>query len=496
MLKNTERLFLSAESLKTCRSLLILFVFIFSANAHAQRLSGHFLISTPKLKQTLENLIVQKKPIVGTYADSIHLPSTIPIAVEKVEYKLDWKQSTIAPIIDNKIRFSLIQPQLEVLVPQLNIDTYIIKEINGAILKVHVKSNCENIKLTATSDTIDLLADMTGAGNVNSVDVKTSINSIDIGSPKLSVKDFLCDNVTGLEDVVADEMLQQFSKVDFFKPMLLDKMNAVLVEDIRVYTAKVEKIIRNQVQDNDDLQSLQFNLLQINENFLDIAFSTGEPANTVVELENYKIPTDAVLVVDKNLLQDYLRKNLNSKFSKTSYSSKTIAELDKLTQSRFKQFFVWPALMKRPKGKALILRPALETLVLSIKPNTDVKNLVTNVVAGIWVMDGTESMVYLRSKIQAQSSLAPDKVQTVINSLKTTPSWDESYVKKHDCSKRISTSIVDTVAQKYFTDNWANVNLSAMQLVDGKTVKLKNVFLSSDEKLYFNLNLDNLKTSP
>ena len=492
MQKNKDRLILSDQKQKICRALSIIFVLFFTANAHGQKLSGHFLISTTKLKQTLENLIVQKKPIAGVYEEPLSFSALVPIAVSNVQYNLDWQSVNFNPIQNNNIRFALNNPKLEITVPKISIDTVLVKEINGVILKVNVKSNCENIKVVTSTDIISIQAGIAGSVKADRVDMSAQVTDINLGTPQLNVENFKCDNISGIEDLVADEILQQFTRIDFYKPFLLKKINTLLAAQIEQYAEKAEKSIKDQVLTIDGLSAPQFSLLQINENFIDVGFALNKPDESFSAVTNYQLNSDAVLVVDKTEMQEFIKQGLSAKLAKLSYSSKNIPELDKLTKSRFKQFFVWPALMKIPKGQELVLRPMLESLNIMIKPETYVNQLNLTATAGLWVVERNEAMVYLRTNLQAVSNIADTaKVQTTISSLKTSAVWDSGYVNRHDNSKRISTGIVDSTAQKFFTNTWATANLSVLKLTNTASAKLKKIYYSKDNKLYFELGLNN-----
>lgn len=492
MLKNMERLFSSDEIKKTCRGLSTIFVFLMCANASAQKLSGNFLISTAKLKQTFEDLIVQKKPIAGVYETPLTFSSLIPISVSNVQYNLDWKNVSFNPIENNNIQFALVEPQLDILVPKLEIDTYLVKEVNGVILKVRVQSTCENIRLVTTTDVISVLAGISGSAKSDHVNMSANITDVNLGKPKLSVQNLKCSNIAGFEDLVADEILQQFTQLDFYKPVLLSKMNELLAGQVEKYAAKAEKAIKDQVMTVDGLSAPLFSLLQINDQYIDIGFSLNNPNATLSNITGYKLNSDGAMVVNKSELQDYIKQSLSAKLAKLSYSSKTITELDKLTRSRFKQFFVWPALMKLPKGQELILRPMLESLSFTLKPDSYVINLNLTATAGIWVMARNEQMVYLRSNLTASSNVAnAAQVKTTIQSLASSAVWDQNFLKRYGASKRISTSIVDSTAEKFFNDNWATANLSVLKLTDTVSTGLKKIFYSKDNKLYFELNLNN-----
>lgn len=496
MLKNTDRLFLSDQKQKTCRVLTTIFVFFLAvveaANAQPQSLSGHFLISTPKLMQTLENLIVQKKPVVGVFEKPLSFSFPVPIAISNIQYNFDWQSESFYPIQNNAIQFVLNNPKIEILVPKVSIDTVLIKEVNGVILRLNVKSTCENIKLITSTDAINIQAAVMGLAESNQVDLSAEITNINLGTPKLTVGDFKCDNISGFEDLIEDEILQQFARIDFYKPVLQEKVNSLIAAHLKKYAAKAEQAITDQILSVDGLTSLRFSLLQINEKFIDIGFSLNNPETTAAFDTDYNISSDAVLVVDKTEMQEFLKEGLSAKLEKLSYSSKDIPELDKLTKSRFKQFFVWPALMKIPKGQELILRPMLESLNIAVKPNAYVKQLDLSATAGLWVFAQKEAMVYLRTYLNATSNVAnAAQVQTSISNLKTTSVWDTGYLKRHGNSKRISTGLVDSTAQKFFNNNWATTNLSVLKLTDTNSAKLKRIFYSSGNKLFFELGLDN-----
>ena len=132
----------------------------------------------------------------------------------------------------------------------------------------------------------------------------------------------------------------------------------------------------------------------------------------------------------------------------------------------------------------------LESLSIALKPDSYVSSVNVTATAGIWVMERNEAMVYLRTNLQATSNIADAaKVQTKISSLKTSSVWDKGYLDRHDCSKRISTGIVDTTAKKFFSDKWATANLSILKLTSTTSAQLKRIYYSKENKLYFELGL-------
>lgn len=493
MLQNMDRIISSDEFKKTCRILSTIFiVFFLSANAQAQKLSGHFLISTPKLKQTLQNLIVQKKPLTGVYNNMTFASSLAPITINNVQYNLDWQSVNFQTMNDNNIQFSLMQPQLDIIVPKLEVDTYIVQEVNGVILKLHVQSTCESIRLTTTTEGISVFAAISGSAKSDHVNMSAKVSDINLGTPKLAIQGFKCSNITGFENLIADEILKQFTQYDFYKPIIVEKMNLLLSEQLEKYAVKAEKAIKDQVMSVDGLSAPLFSLLQVNENYIDIGFALNNPEANFNSVNGYKMNSDGAMIVDKSELQDYLKSSLSAKLAKLSFSSKNITELDKLTRSRFKQFFVWPALMKLPKGQELILRPMLESLSFTVKPNSYVSNLNLIATTGLWIMARNEQMVYLRSNLQAISNVANTaQVKTTIQSLQSNAVWDSKFISKYGASKRISTSIVDSTAETFFNDNWATANLSVLKLTSTASASLKKIFYGSDNKLYFELGLNN-----
>lgn len=492
MLKNTERLISSDKIKKTCRGISIIFVFLFSANATAQKLSGNLLISTTKLKQTLEGLITGKKPISGVYETAISFPSVVPISVNNVQYNLDWQQVEFNPIANHNIHFALLQPQLDILVPKLEIDTYLVQEVNGAVIKVRIQTVCENIKVVTSTDAISVLAAISGAAKSDHVDLSANVTDINLGAPKLVVQNFKCSNITGFEDIIGDEILQQFSRIDLFKPLLLGKVNALLKEQLQKHALKAEQVIRDQMLGAEGLSAPVFSLLQVNDQYIDIGFALNDVAAVLKPVTAYTLKSEAVMVVDKAELQSYLKQSMSVKLAKLSYSSKNIIELDKLTRSRFKQFFVWPGLMKLPKGQELILRPMLENLEISLKPDSYVTHLNMTVTAGVWVLARQEPMIYLRTYLQAASNIANTaQVKTTVQALSSSAVYDQGFLNKYSPSKRISTNLVDKTAKSFFNDNWATANLSVLKLTDTVSASLKKIFYSKENKLYFEIALNN-----
>lgn len=490
---------ISAGVSKKIRLLTKLFFFLLvtSKNLFAQQLSGELYYPTSRLKSNIASSLNMDKPTEGRFSvTSLNIHAGFPFVIDDISYQYLWQTPEVSIQDENNINVSVKNAQVLFDIPHLNIDTTIVKYIDGAVINIRVKSDCSSIKMVATSSQVNLkLSRVEAAGSV--FDLALAAQQLQYEKPNLEIASFECTNIQGIEAEIKENIFENFNQLDLYNNVFLEKLNIAVQDKIHEVLVSIDQSI----QEN-------FNKLRMNLNQKIRVKSIGSDKMTLQFAFNKELIKDAIVDkipsqvgngtygvmfnVKKDELIAFIKQLLKAKLDTVQISSTQIKALDKLTKSRFQQFFVWPALMKRKKGQELILRPTIENLNIAVQNNTFSKDLQTQINTGLWTMDENRPMVYFKSSFTSHITfLNGSETSFPISGLTTKAQWDADYLKEKKCSKRIATSIIDTIGQSVFNQNWAKQNLNAIILGQTQQYRFKDVFNSQNKTLF--IRLENLK---
>jgi len=487
--------FISVSEMKKIRLLTTFFVsfLLISISAVAQQLSGEVYYPTSRLKADISSALSPAKPFSGVISgSSLNIPVGFPFVIDDVSFQYLWQMPEVAIQDETNINISVKSAQILFVVPHLSIDTTIVKYIDGAVINIKVKSECSNIKMVATSNQVNLkLSRVQTTGSL--FDLALEAQQLQYDKPNLEIASFECSNIQGLEDVIKENIFENFNQLDLYNNVFLQKLNIVVQDKIHEVLSTIDQSVQesfNKFKLNLN-QKIRVKSIASDKVIIQFAFNKELNKDAVVDEIPSQINSGTYGVmfnVKKDDLVTFIKQLLKSKLESVQISSKQIKAFDKLTKSRVQQFFVWPALMKRKKGQELVLRPTVENLNLAVQSNTFSKVLQTQINTGLWAIDENKPMVYFKSNFVSNITfLNGSETSFPITGLKTKAQWDADYLKEKRCSKRIATSIIDTIGQAVFNQNWAKQNLNAIILGQTQQYRFKDVFNLQNKTLFIRL---------
>jgi hypothetical protein len=250
---------------------------------------------------------------------------------------------------------------LDINVERLSIDQVIQKEINGIVVRVHLKANCGPIVLhqNGANAAADLRFDWSGD------DPSAEIASLDLNwAPgSWTLEDFSCTGPNGLDSVLHDEIVKRFNDAKAFKPYLVSFLSAFM----KAQTVGVMQKLRSPLTvkaGSSMLRLLVGKLVPTSSGV--VANISVSKASDAVPAVDATLPTDSTLshlpkdrpaiVGDLSALQFMMHTELSNRPDYLTVDLQQVSAFAKLMKSRFLQFFVWRDLWKYPKTNPFYLR--------------------------------------------------------------------------------------------------------------------------------------------
>ena len=421
------------------------------------------------IDQSILQNSVFEKVLIG-----LKYEAEVPIVVDQLNLKFQMSGAKTQIQKDSELNyFSTNMPEIKISahISNLQIHGIIDKIISGAHVKIKIDSDCKNISFDA------LLTENNFYTQIIRNAAETKYQYRDI---KMNFNPFSCTQVHGIEDFVTDiairslqDKLQLQNLVgEAVSKILNDKLNNLKSDGIQQANLFIQKI------DSEATLMLGQSQLRSDEIQTPIEIQTSSDqqyrASDIMLATNKTNHTSNALVINKSDLEFLIQNAAAKKLKKIQYSSDEIPELKKLLQSRFKQFFIWPALMKRPKNLPLTLVPALESFSFNLPTEKETNQINFKIKVGHWIQDQKLPMVYFRSEadLYAQST-----EKLTVAKLSNSYVWDQSYVSKNNVLERISLNLVNSAAQNLLQNTLNNQILSAQ---DSFLKNLKSVYLSKE----------------
>jgi hypothetical protein len=459
---------------------LSLVLVFFSSQAHSKdiEIKAQLLVDQSVIAQQVDQVIAENNRISSSLIE-LKYEDELPVFIDEIRFDLSFGPSQSGYLNESQILVTKM-PEIRVsgLIPRVHIVGSINKIINGVQFNIKVDSECKNINYEATF-----------TENVINTKFNTtsSESQFTFGTTKSNIAPFSCSAVQGMDAFLTQRVGQVLENKVMLQQMLSSQLDRILKQQaVRVNESSLVAVNQFLKKIDPDLHvsHTQLNFSK-DQSVMDLILKTRsfveyKATNTVFK-SSMHVKTNAAVFVSKQDFDFLIQNAMAKKLSELEYSSDDIPEFKKLLNSRFKQFFIWPALMKRPKGLPLKLKPILENFSTEIPTEQFQKNLNFKMQIGQWVLDLTEPMVYLRSR----AIFRADVLNTVqLQELKNSYVWDQNYLSAHHVSQRISLGLVNSAAQGLIQ---GKINSFIPTSTQSFLKNVKYLYLSKDQILELGL---------
>ncbi len=486
---------------------LLLSVVICSSNALAEGLTGQIILPTQKFLKNSENQISKLNPYINEVKQIQLSVGGLPLAVDQFKYQISWGTHSLKINSESQIIASFNDLVSRVHINELKINGYIKKVINGITLNLLVKTTCQNISAQLSIPKLTMKGFFENKSQINKpIDLAASLTDVQAEGSQIHVDEIKCDQIQGVEEEITQEITNFIDQNQFYQKQLLDILNIKIDEQLaKTNQAIFEKLTgQNNTYNLDLIQNSIVKIKKIDDQFIQIVFGFNLNSEQTAMFDQnifsfnaesiIKSKTDLVFIVRQKSFEKIMSEKMNKKLFANRHSSKDISALDDLTKSRFKQFFVWPALMKRKKGKELILRPQVTDLKINLPINSLSQSIAIKLKTGLWVLDDDIKMVYFQNSFDIRSLKNQNSLWVLgLTQLVTDYIWDPTYLAHKKYSKRISTKIINAALTAFFTNSWAKENFGGFIISPDQKIELVGFMTDSHENFYSFFNLEQVR---
>lgn len=463
-----------------CICALSLVLIFFSSQAHSEdvEIKAQLLVDQSVIAQQVDQVIAENNRISSSLT-GLKYDDELPVYIDETRFDLSLSPSQSTYLNESQTLLTKI-PEIRIsgYIPRVHIVGFITKMINGAQFNIKVDSECKNInyEVVFTENLINTKFNTTN-----------SESQFTFGSTKSSVTPFSCSAVQGMDAFLTQRVGQVLENKAMLQQMLSSQLDRILKQQAgRVNENSLVAVNELLKKIDPDLYVSRTQLNFSKEHtMMDLTLKTSRIIHYTVTNSVFKstmqAKTNAAVSVSKQDFDFLIQNAMAKKINMLEYSSDDIPELKKLLNSRFKQFFIWPALMKRPKGQPLKLKPMLESFSTEIPTEQFQKNINFKMQIGQWVLDSAQPMVYLRSNATFKADVS-SAVQ--LQNLNNSYVWDQNYLSIHQVSQRISLGLVNSAAQGLIQDKINSVIPTSSQSF---LKNIKYLYLSKDQMLELGL---------
>ncbi len=486
---------------------LLLLVVTCSSVGSAEGLVGQVVLPIQKFLKNGENQISKLNPYINEVTQIQLTVGGLPLAVNQFKYQISWGTHNLQVSSQSQITASFTDLVSRIHISELRINGYIKKVINGVTLNLLVKTTCQNINAQLSIPKLTMKGFFENKGQINRpIELAASLTDVLAEDSQVQVDHIKCDQIQGVEEEITKEIKNFINQNQLYQEQLLDILNIKIHEQL-VKTNQViyEKLTgKNNIYNLNLIQNSIVKIKKLDSQVLQIVFGFNLSSEQTAKFDQnifsfdtervIKSKTDLVFIVSQNSFEKIMSEKMNKKLFARMYTSKDISALDDLTKSRFKQFFVWPALMKRKKGKELILRPQVTDLKINLPANGISQSIAVKLKTGLWVLDDDIKMVYFQNSFDIKSIKNQEGFWILgLTQLVTDYIWDPAYLAHKNYSKRISTKIINTALTAFFTNNWAKENFGGLVISPDQKIELYGFMVDSHENFYSFFNLEQVR---
>lgn len=429
----TNRKFLSSAAI-------LVWIAIFSQTALAAQSKAQLYMPWPMLNTKLNTVLSGSNSSFSTKVPSSTLDAGGFLwSITNITYEA----ATNAPTSHTNgsvIAFEANNSSLKVTIQKIAVDQIIEKEINGAIVRIHLVADCGPLTFTQPKASVSSLFDISWSSGSPVASLKNSALSWVQNS--WVINDFACNGPNGLSDILKTNISDRLRNADDFKPYLTEFLTSEVHGLITNTLNKVREPLT--VTAASSRQTFKvgvlYNLPQGVVADLTVSDSSHDDVLPPAALPSPEIlnalpSTTPSFLAGKELLEQIIRSEFNAQAASVKTDLQSVPSFHALMQDRIKQLFGWADLRKYPKNSPFPLtmfKPKFEGLAVTsankLKTTFDLNGVAQSYRENQWW-----NWLVIKGKTSAEVSVtvANGRVtyNTTVTPLNTTIKYGPEYTK-------------------------------------------------------------------
>ncbi len=304
---------------------------------------------------------------------------SIQVASERVDLAVQVQMKAIKSTQANSVDLQLQLQNANVAAYNLNLVITIKKDLGFGIATLTYNMQCQQAQLklnnqnTISSEVVFQQGHATASGI-----------GWDLSNTAVSTTLVGCNEIPGLEEEIKTQikvLVQQSFVLDGIKTLVNSKLDKVIndkiTEQINTY-AKSVNLSATPSHAFDDKNNLWI--------YSNDSVQSSFQATELLELAKSTQPS---LLLKKSGIESLVKDTINQYLSRATISSKTTTGLQKLTCSRFVQFFIWPALRSLNRCFELKIQNQVKTVKID-----NLQKLEMNIDLSSWASGDNRNLAY------------------------------------------------------------------------------------------------------
>ncbi|MBC7742696.1 MAG: hypothetical protein H7061_10890 [Bdellovibrionaceae bacterium] len=358
----------------------------------------------------------------------------VQVVSERIDLAVQLQMKSISNAQPNALNLQMQLQNASAAAHNLNLVIAIRQDIGFGVATMTYNMQCQEAQLqlnNRNSISADVLFQQ---GHATSPAIVWDLSNTEISTTLVG-----CNEIPGLEDeikVQIKNLIQQSFILDGIKNLV---------------NANLDKVINEKLGQQIEAYAKNLNLSQAPSHSFDEKsnlwlFSSADVVNLfqASELAELGRSTTPSLLVKKSGIETMLKTALNQYLASATISSKTTSGLDRLTCSRFVQFFVWPALRSLNRCFEMTIQNRVKKVAI-----TNLKNLEMSIELQSWAAGDNKNLAYASGLV----SIKPLEVSAYLSNfdLRQDPgftSWSgrSSYISSNTLKKALQ-SLMNTTLE-------------------------------------------------
>lgn len=407
-------------------------------------------------------------------------------------FELQGLQNAFLQLSNEQLQFNNQSVSFFLNIPEISIDQEIIREVQGAQIRVRLKATCGPIAIKQEIDQIS--AAYSYKLEENNISGTFSNLIISVRPETFSMESVQCVGPAGLDAVLSKKIAEFFSSSEtlslqlknylspFIQKKLQEQLHAItsgviLPDNVQSFMGLVDTklIVKNIENSTGGIRALlEWEL-------------NSDPSGRILKLPALKsdLNKKLSLIMSKEALLYLVQLKAANSPEWFQESANKYSGFQRILQSRFLQFFLWPDLFSYSKSSLFNLwhrRLILNSL------SWDADSVNSKIQFTGWLRSKRDGKIwdyisyYTNARIQFSPQISDGKLSLQTTHLKFQPqfAFGEKYVSIFDPNTWIATSLFQEILQNYLKNkNW-EILLPVLKIKDSELLKVNELKSNSD----------------